>query len=69
MNAKTQFEFIRVSDIGLTNASDIEIWKYCKNNDLSILTFDTDFYNLSLLNQSFPKIILLQIGNNSTKKI
>ncbi len=69
INNSTQFQFIHVSDVGLSDKSDLEIWNYSKTNNLTILTFDTDFYNLSLLNQSFPKIILLQIGNCSTKNL
>ncbi|MBA2611258.1 MAG: DUF5615 family PIN-like protein [Bacteroidetes bacterium] len=68
-NQNTPFEFIHVSDVGLAGKSDLEIWNYSKINNLVILTFDNNFYNLSLLNQSHPKILLLLIGNSSTKNL
>ncbi len=69
LNKTSKFEFIHVSDVNLKGKSDIEIWNYSKNNNLTILTFDNDFYNLSVLNQSLPKIILLQVGNCATNNI
>ena len=60
---------VHVRDIGLTNVSDLQIWEYAKTNNLSIITFDNDFLNISLLKGYPPKIILLKVGNRSTKEI
>lgn len=48
---------------------DIEIWNFAKQNDLIIVTNDSDFYYL--LNQKGfpPKIILLKTGNQSNNYI
>ena len=35
--------------LGLENADDIEIWEYAKLNNYAVVTFDTDFYDLSLI--------------------
>jgi len=55
-----------VKDFDLHFASDREIWKFAKNNDYHIVTFDTDFYDLVTLLGFPPKIIWLRIGNTST---
>ncbi len=55
--------------LGLENAKDTDIWEYAKNNDYTIITFDTDFYDLSLIKGTPPKIIWLRIGNTSTTSL
>jgi predicted nuclease of predicted toxin-antitoxin system len=55
--------------LGLENADDIEIWEYAKLNNYVVITFDTDFYDLSLIKGPPPKIIWLRLGNTSTKDI
>ena len=55
--------------LGLENAKDSDIWEYAKNNDYTIITFDTDFYDLSLIKGTPPKIIWLRIGNTSTTSL
>lgn len=58
-----------ISSLGLMNVEDNKIWQYAKNNNFAIVTFDSDFYDISLLKGSPPKIIWLRIGNLSTNKI
>lgn len=58
-----------VRGLNLENSSDIEIWNYARNNNLSIVTFDSDFVDLSTLKGSPPKIIWLRFGNTSTSGI
>lgn len=55
--------------LGLENSKDIEIWEYAKMNDYTIVTFDTDFYDMSLIKGTPPKIIWLRIGNTSTSSL
>jgi predicted nuclease of predicted toxin-antitoxin system len=38
-----------VSDCGLMNCDDTDIWEYAKKNDYSIVTFDSDFYDISVI--------------------
>ncbi|MEQ8364474.1 MAG: DUF5615 family PIN-like protein [Cyclobacteriaceae bacterium] len=37
-----------ISKVGLLNKTDIDIWKYAKEEDFIIVTFDSDFYDFSL---------------------
>ena len=57
----------QVRDLKLENSTDSQIWEYAKNNYFCIVTFDSDFYDLSLVKGSPPKIIWLRMGNSSTK--
>jgi len=60
---------IHVSNVKLNNSSDDDIWKYAKENDLCIVTFDADFLNLATLRGNPPKIILLKTGNRKTSQL
>ncbi|MFZ1678595.1 MAG: DUF5615 family PIN-like protein [Saprospiraceae bacterium] len=60
---------ISVRELNKDNPHDFEIWKYAKSNDYSIVTFDSDFIDLSNLKGFPPKIIWLRIGNTSTKNL
>ncbi len=53
----------------LTNASDIEIWEYAKENNFTIVTQDADFNDLNSLYGFPPKIIWIRAGNLKTKEI
>lgn len=58
-----------VSDLGLIGSYDLDIWNFAKKNDYCILTFDSDFIDISVLNGFPPKIIWLRIGNSTTENI
>lgn len=55
--------------LGLENSTDIAIWQYAKDNEYTIVTFDTDFYDLSLIKGVPPKIVWLRLGNISTHNL
>jgi predicted nuclease of predicted toxin-antitoxin system len=59
----------QVRTLGLENAKDIEIWNYARENGYTIVTFDTDFYDLSLIKGVPPKIIWLRFGNRPTNDL
>jgi predicted nuclease of predicted toxin-antitoxin system len=59
----------QVKQLGLVDASDIEIWNYAFKNNYTIITFDSDFIDLANLKGSPPKIIWLRFGNSSNLKI
>ena len=59
----------QVRNLKLENSTDRLIWDYAKENDYCIVTFDSDFYDLSLVRGSPPKIIWLRMGNTSTKSL
>jgi len=56
-----------VSDVGLNDEEDPEIWNYAKRNGFVIVTFDSDFYEISLINGFPPKIIWIRSGNLATQ--
>ena len=56
----------QVKQLGIENYSDVKIWKFAKENEFSIVTFDADFFDLSNLKGHPPKIIWLRFGNTKT---
>jgi predicted nuclease of predicted toxin-antitoxin system len=58
-----------VSDAGLLNCEDQEIWLFAKNNGFVIVTFDSDYFDIALINGCPPKVIWLRTGNLTTKEI
>ena len=61
---------MHVSRCGLSvPASDQEIWRFAKGNDLLVVTFDEDFSELLSLYGPPPKVIWLRMGNAPTKQI
>ena len=59
----------QVRELGLEDKTDKEIWNFAKENDYSIVTFDSDFFVLSNLFGIPPKIIWLRCGNRNTKSL
>ncbi|BDQ03596.1 DUF5615 family PIN-like protein [Ignavibacterium sp.] len=57
---KSNFHFVADLD---PRMSDMQLWEYALNNNLVIVTKDTDFYNLSISSLKKPKVIYLQLGN------
>ncbi len=49
------------------NMKDSEIWKYAKDNNLTIVTKDADFSDLVLLNNPPPRVIHIKLGNMKMK--
>jgi predicted nuclease of predicted toxin-antitoxin system len=47
-------------------ADDIVVWQYAKNEGFAILTRDSDFFDIAIMNGIPPKIIWLRTGNSST---
>ena len=60
---------VQVREIGLEDASDKEIWSYAKRNAYTIVTFDSDFYDFTLVWGSPPKIVLIKSHNQTTNYI
>lgn len=58
-----------ISQVGLLDCEDTEIWLYARNNEYVIVTFDSDFYDISLINGIPPKIIWLRTGNLKSEDI
>ncbi|MBK7129341.1 MAG: DUF5615 family PIN-like protein [Crocinitomicaceae bacterium] len=59
----------QVRHVGLEDASDSIIFVYAKNNNFSIVTFDSDYVDLNIVRGIPPKIIWLKTGNLTTRSI
>ena len=59
----------QVRMVGLQDCKDTEIWQFAKQNDFTIVTFDIDFFDISILRGFPPKIIWLRTGNLTTSEI
>ncbi len=62
-------EAFHVSNYSLGLASDLSIWDYAKKNQLTLVTKDSDFHDLSVLLGFPPKVIWIKSGNISTEEI
>ncbi len=51
------------------DVSDLDIWNYAKKESFIIVTFDSDFYDISLIKGCPPKIIWLRKGNLTTNQV
>lgn len=60
---------VHVRDVGLTEADDLEVWEYARDNDLVIVSKDEDFHQLSFLLGPPPKVVWLRLGNCTTTDI
>jgi len=58
-----------VSHVGLNDSEDIDIWQYARMENYVIVTFDSDYYDISLINGCPPKLIWLRTGNLTTDEI
>ena len=59
----------QVRELGLENTADNLIWKYAKDNNYTLVTFDSDFIDIAILKGFPPKIVWLKTGNSSTENI
>ncbi|MEQ9099794.1 MAG: DUF5615 family PIN-like protein [Imperialibacter sp.] len=60
---------LHVSHCGLTDMEDSDIWPYSKEHGFTIVTFEADFYDISVINSHPPKVIWIRTGNLSTNQI
>ena len=59
-------ESSHVRMVGLKDQSDLAIWNYAKDQGLTIVTLDEDFYDLSCYYGPPPKVVWMRIGNQPT---
>ena len=55
--------------LGLAQASDAEVWAYAAQNSYTIVTKDSDFNDISIVQGFPPKVIWLRIGNCTTTQV
>jgi predicted nuclease of predicted toxin-antitoxin system len=59
----------QVREVGLEGKQDREVWNYAKSNGFTLVSFDSDFADLSLIFGFPPKVIWLRLGTSSTNRI
>lgn len=58
-----------IRHLKLDKSDDLSVWNYAKVNGFHIITKDSDFNDINILNGFPPKIIRINTGNTTTKKI
>ena len=58
-----------VKTVGLNDCNDADIWQFAKQHGFTIVTFDSDFFDMSVVRGCPPKIIWLRTGNLTTSQI
>ena len=53
-----------VASLGLDRASDIDVWKYAKEYDYTLVSKDSDFNDICTLYDFPPHIVWLRLGNS-----
>ena len=53
----------------LNEMDDFQIWAYAKENGFTIVTQDSDFYDIGLIRGIPPKVIWIRAGNASTAHV
>jgi predicted nuclease of predicted toxin-antitoxin system len=61
-------ESVHVRQVGLSTATDLEIWNYAIKGGYAIVSKDSDFQQRSLLHGAPPKFIWLRVGNCTVRK-
>ena len=60
---------LHVSTLGLSRASDLEVWESARNEGLALITKVADFNELQLLQGFPPYLIWIRRGNCTTGEI
>lgn len=63
------FTCVQVRELNLEAVNDTVIWDFAKNENYTIVTFDSDYDDLVTLYGHPPKVIWLRIGNTSTQNL
>ncbi len=58
---------IHVRDVGLKAAEDPLVWEYARDNDLTLVSKDSDMHQRSFVLGPPPKIVWVRLGNCSPK--
>lgn len=61
-------EFIHLTDIN-PKMSDANVWGYAKENNLIILTKDSDFYFKSITEEKSVKVVYFKLGNQKLSEL
>lgn len=59
----------QIALVGMERTNDLEVWRYAKENHFVIVSKDSDFYDLSLIYGTPPKVVWLKSGNVSKSAV
>ena len=60
---------IHVRELGLQAADDLLVWDYAKDNNLMLVSKDSDMHQRSFLFGHPPKVVWVRLGNCSTSDV
>lgn len=60
---------VHTSTIGLEREDDFVVWEFAKSKEMTIVTKDSDIYDIGLVKGFPPKIIWIRSGNTSSTYI
>ena len=60
---------VHVRDIAMTGADDAEIWKHAAIHGLILVSKDDDYRELSILRGAPPKLVMIGLGNCTTRDV
>jgi predicted nuclease of predicted toxin-antitoxin system len=60
---------LHVRGVGLARETDRVIWQYAKNNQMTIVSKDADFHQLSFVYGPPPKVVWIRCGSVTTNRI
>lgn len=58
-----------VRDKGLATATDREVWNFARSEGFAIVTKDSDFNDLAILEGAPPRVVWIRVGNCTTSAI
>ena len=61
-------EFVNLIDIN-PRMTDTEVWNYAQQNNLIILTKDSDFYYKSISEENTVKVVYFKLGNQKLSQL
>ena len=62
-------ESAHVSEHDLSRSPDADVWEFAKTHGFVLVSKDDDFRQRSFLEGSPPKVVCVQMGNCSTRKL
>lgn len=60
---------VHVRDVGLKAADDPLVWEYARDNDLMLVSKDSDMHQRSFVFGAPPKVVWTRLGNCSTADV
>lgn len=58
-----------VFEIGMTEATDHDIWRYALDHDAVIITKDEDFPTMQALSRESPVVVWIRVGNTRRRAL